>query len=58
MKTDNIFYQLFQTFPNLLFELIGQPPSIAQNYTFVSQEVKELSRSFDGVFLPLKNTPD
>ncbi|XWK86932.1 MAG: Rpn family recombination-promoting nuclease/putative transposase [Phormidium sp.] len=58
MKTDNIFYQLFQTFPNLLFELIGQPPSLAQNYTFVSQEVKELSRSFDGVFLPLNNAPD
>ncbi|MEP0880582.1 Rpn family recombination-promoting nuclease/putative transposase [Trichocoleus sp. ST-U3] len=23
MKTDSIFYQLFQTFPSIFFELIG-----------------------------------
>ena len=27
MKTDNIFYNLFQLFPELLFELIGEDPS-------------------------------
>ncbi|MFB2922896.1 DUF2887 domain-containing protein [Aerosakkonema funiforme] len=25
MKTDTIFYQLFKEFPNIFFELIGQP---------------------------------
>lgn len=52
MRTDTIFYQLFQTFPNLLFELIGQPPEQAQNYEFSSREVKELAYRFDGIFLP------
>ena len=52
MKTDTIFYQLFQTFPSLLFELIGQPPSNAEGYTFGAREVKQLSFRVDGLFLP------
>lgn len=52
MRTDTIFYQLFQTFPSLLFELIGQSPTEAQGYNFSSQEIKELAFRFDGVFLP------
>ena len=55
MKTDTIFYQLFQTFPSLLFELIGQPPTEAQGYEFSSREIKELAFRFDGVFLPAPN---
>ncbi|NES83945.1 MAG: Rpn family recombination-promoting nuclease/putative transposase [Moorea sp. SIO2B7] len=58
MKTDTIFYQLFQTFPSLLFELIGQSTELAQGYQFLSQEVKELARRFDGVFLPPANIKD
>ena len=56
MKTDTIFYQLFQTFPSLLFELIGQPPTEAQDYEFSSREIKELAFRFDGVFLPSPNS--
>ena len=52
MRTDTIFYQLFQTFPSLLFELLGESPSLAQGYQFSSAEIKELARRFDGVFLP------
>lgn len=52
MKTDTIFYQLFQTFPDLLFELIGENPAQAQDYEFSSREIKELARTFDGIFLP------
>jgi predicted transposase/invertase (TIGR01784 family) len=52
VKTDTIFYQLFQTFPSLLFELIDEPTSLANNYQFSSREIKELARSFDGIFLP------
>ncbi|NJL91515.1 MAG: Rpn family recombination-promoting nuclease/putative transposase [Coleofasciculaceae cyanobacterium SM2_1_6] len=52
MKTDSIFYSLFQLFPELLFELIGADPTQAANYEFVSQEIKELTRRFDGLLLP------
>ncbi len=58
MKTDTIFYQLFQTFPSLLFELIGQSPTEAQGYEFSSREIKELAFRFDGVFLPTTDSFD
>ncbi|MFZ4730831.1 MAG: DUF2887 domain-containing protein, partial [Pseudanabaena sp.] len=29
MRTDTIFFQLFQTFDSLLFELVGLPPETA-----------------------------
>lgn len=58
MRTDTIFYQMFQTFPSLLFELIDRPPSLANNYNFSSQEVKELARRLDGLFIPHENLPD
>jgi len=52
MKTDTIFYRLFQTFPQTLFELLQISPQFAQNYRFDSVEVKQLSFRLDGVFLP------
>ncbi|BAZ12272.1 hypothetical protein NIES4071_41020 [Calothrix sp. NIES-4071] len=52
MRTDTIFYQLFQTLPSLLFELIGESPTIANSYRFSSKEVKELAFRFDGIYLP------
>ena len=52
MRTDTVFYQLFQIFPDLLFELIGENPANAQDYEFSSREIKELARTFDGIFLP------
>ena len=52
MKTDTIFYRLFQTFPDLLFELIDFPSELANFYRFSSVEVKQLSFRIDGVFLP------
>jgi len=57
MKTDTIFYQLFQTFPSLVFELIGADPNQASSYEFSSREIKELARRFDGILLPDAN-PD
>lgn len=53
MRTDTIFYQVFQIFPGLLFELLGQSPSLGKRYQFSSREVKELARRFDGVFIPI-----
>ena len=58
MRTDSIFYQLFQTFPGLLFELLGTSPSTARNYEFSSREIKELARRFDGIFLPQGDKED
>ncbi|HEY9600984.1 MAG TPA: Rpn family recombination-promoting nuclease/putative transposase [Allocoleopsis sp.] len=57
MKTDTIFYRLFQSFPSIFFELIDQPPEEASAYQFSSVEVKQLSFRIDGVFLPTSNTP-
>ena len=57
MKTDSIFYRLFQSFPSIFFALINQPPEEANAYQFSSVEVKQLSFRIDGVFLPANNTP-
>ena len=56
MRTDTIFYQLFKTFNNLLFELLDLPSDEA--YQFISVEVKERAFRFDGIFRPpLDETP-
>jgi predicted transposase YdaD len=41
MRTDTLFYQLFNTFHSLLFELIERPITEAEGYEFSSVEVKE-----------------
>jgi predicted transposase/invertase (TIGR01784 family) len=51
MRT-TIFYQLFLTFPSLLFEFIGQPAESAEGYKFTAAEVKEKAFRFDGIFMP------
>ncbi len=56
MKTDSLFYQLFQTFPSCFFELLNLPPDTVNDYRFSSVEVKQLSFRLDGVFLP--NSPN
>jgi predicted transposase YdaD len=56
VRTDTIFYQLFLTFPNLLFELLQIPPQ--EGYQFSSREIKELARRFDGIFMPPENQPE
>ncbi|MFM6632130.1 MAG: Rpn family recombination-promoting nuclease/putative transposase, partial [Microcystis panniformis] len=58
MKTDKIFYTLFQVFPELLFQLLGESPNLAQNYQFKSIEIKELAFRLDGVFIPDADHPD
>ena len=52
VKTDTIFYELFQSFPKIFFELINLPPEVANNYDFSSVEVKQLAFRIDAVFLP------
>ncbi|NES18450.1 MAG: Rpn family recombination-promoting nuclease/putative transposase [Symploca sp. SIO3E6] len=55
MRTDTLFYKVFQTLPSALFELLGYQMTLAQNYTFKSIELKELAKRTDGVFLPKRD---
>jgi predicted transposase/invertase (TIGR01784 family) len=52
MRRDTIFYQIFQQFPELLFDLLPNPPANQDGYTFDSVEVKETSFRIDGIFRP------
>ncbi len=52
MKTDSIFYRLFQELPSIFFELIGNPPQTAEVYKFSSIEINQTAFRIDGVFLP------
>jgi len=38
MKTDSLFYLLFQALPEAFFELLNQPTSLASAYSFASVE--------------------
>jgi predicted transposase/invertase (TIGR01784 family) len=55
MRTDTLFYQLFQSFHTLLFELIDRPIADAEGYQFSTVEIKEKAFRFDGIFMPTAN---
>ncbi len=55
MKTDSIFYRLFQELSAIFFELIGNPPETANIYQFASVEIKQTALRIDGVFLPIQD---
>jgi predicted transposase/invertase (TIGR01784 family) len=57
VKTDHLFFQIFQDWPALFFSLVGDPIDPTINYSFQSVEVKELSFRIDGVFLPPADQP-
>jgi predicted transposase/invertase (TIGR01784 family) len=57
MKTDSLFYRLFQMRPQLLFDLLSDSPQATSDYQFTSVEVKQLSFRIDGIFLPHPNYP-
>jgi predicted transposase/invertase (TIGR01784 family) len=52
VKTDTIFYRIFQELPSIFFELIGNSLETAQAYQFSSVEIKQTAFRIDGVFLP------
>ncbi len=54
MKTDSLFYRLFQELPSSFFELIGDRADAANSYKFDSIELKETALRIDGVFLPVR----
>lgn len=52
MRTDTLFYELFQLYPVIFFELIGESVGLAEGYSFQSVELKQTAFRIDGVFLP------
>ena len=57
MKTDSIFYNIFQEFPFVFFALLGISDDTPNQYQFTSQEIKQLAFRLDGLFLPTINNP-
>jgi predicted transposase/invertase (TIGR01784 family) len=52
VRTDALFYCLFQEMPACYFEAIGADAKMAEEYTFTSEELKQAGLRLDGVFLP------
>ena len=52
MKTDSLFYSLFQQLPGLIFELSGWHVDRPQDYRFQSVELKQTAFRLDGLFSP------
>ena len=57
MKTDSLFYRLFQEQPGLVFELAGWPLPAGAVYTLRAEEVKQTSFRLDGVLVPPPQPP-
>ncbi|MDS4020254.1 MAG: Rpn family recombination-promoting nuclease/putative transposase [Candidatus Competibacter sp.] len=52
MKTDHLFYRLFQALPTLALELAGIETPGAERYAFHAEEVKQTAFRLDGLLLP------
>ncbi|MGB5065333.1 MAG: Rpn family recombination-promoting nuclease/putative transposase, partial [Candidatus Competibacter sp.] len=52
MKTDSLFYRLFQYAPMLVFELAGLEAPAAGTYQFRAEEIKQTAFRLDGVLIP------
>ncbi len=55
MKTDSLFYRLFQDWPQLALELLKLPYN-SDSYRFVSEEIKQTGFRIDGLFKPADDT--
>jgi predicted transposase/invertase (TIGR01784 family) len=58
LKTDSLFYRLFQNLPSLLFELSGINQPKGEQYQFRSEEIKQTSFRLDGIFAPPESEPE
>ena len=58
MKTDSLFYRLFQAMPTLALELAGITVSERATYQFRSEEIKQTAFRLDGVLIPTAATPE
>ena len=58
MKTDSLFYRLFQSDPRLVFHLAGQDFPSTQSFRFGSREIKQTGFRLDGLLEPSPDCPD
>jgi predicted transposase/invertase (TIGR01784 family) len=58
MRTDSLFYRLFQADPAIALELAGLVVAEPGRYRFVSQEIKQTAYRLDGVLEPPADLPD
>jgi predicted transposase YdaD len=58
MKTDTLFYQLFQSEPSLALELAGLDVPGSGDYRFGSHEVKQTAYRLDGLLEPPPDQPE
>jgi predicted transposase YdaD len=58
MKTDPLFYRLFQACPALALEAAGIVVADPQGYEFRAEEVKETAFRLDGLLMPPSTTPE
>jgi predicted transposase/invertase (TIGR01784 family) len=54
MKTDSLFYRIFQTLPEIFFTLTGFE-YCALDYEFQAIEIKQTAFRLDGIFKPIAN---
>lgn len=52
MRTDSLFYEIFQAWPDIVFELLDMASPRRATYSFTSQEIKQTSFRIDGILLP------
>ncbi|MBB1073111.1 DUF2887 domain-containing protein [Rhodoferax sp. 4810] len=57
MRTDTLFYRLFQDWPGLVLELAGLDPTLP-GYQLQATEIKQTSFRLDGVLIPPEEQPD
>ncbi|NOQ35496.1 MAG: DUF2887 domain-containing protein, partial [Methylococcaceae bacterium] len=57
MKTDTLFYSLFQHHPKLALELLELDYD-EKSYRFGSEEIKQTAFRVDGIFTPLVDNPE
>ena len=57
MKTDTLFFRLFQRWPQLALELLGLQYS-GDSYRFGSEEIKQTAFRIDGLFMPTVDNPE
>lgn len=58
MKTDTLFYQLFQEFPWIFFQLIERESTNPDAYEFMAPEIKQRSFRLDGLFTTTEKYSD
>ncbi|MDO9106956.1 MAG: DUF2887 domain-containing protein [Methylovulum sp.] len=52
MKTDTLFYRLFQRWPKIALELLGLE-YVSESYRFGSEEIKQTAFRLDGILMPV-----